>query len=133
MYEIRRARRGVYTACTTFKELAEYVRVLSSRMDEYAESLEDMEEDTDIDESIEEGPDEEDIVKMDFYNYEPWGNAERVYGIIKEAGKLGALEQLIDEMYPEGVNETELNDILTFESDWVADMLGIPELKDDEE
>ena len=133
LYEIRMARRGAYTACKTFKELAEYVRVLSSRMDEYADSLEDMEEDTDIDESIEEDPDEEDIVKMDFYNYKPWGNAERVYGIIKGAGKLGALEQLIDEMYPEGLNETELNDILTFESDWVADMLGIPELKDDEE
>lgn len=134
MYEIRRARRGVYTYCKTYEELAEYVRALSSKMDEYADSLEDMEEDTDEDEdeSFEEGL-KEATVKRDFYQYKPWSSAVPVYDKIEEVGKLSSLENLIDEMYPEGIDETDLNDLLSFDTDWLADMLGIPELKDDEE
>ena len=31
----------------------------------------------------------------------------------------------MSEMYPEGVTETELNDILWFEDEWIFDTLGI--------
>ena len=127
LYEIRMARRGAYTACKTFKELAEYVRVLSSRMDEYADSLEDI-DDEGLDEGLKEA-----TVKRDFYQYKPWSSAVPVYDKIEEVGKLSSLENLIDEMYPEGIDETDLNDLLSFDTDWLADMLGIPELKDDEE
>ena len=51
---------------------------------------------------------------------------------IEEAGLLNELESALEDMYPEGINQTDLNDLLWFESDYILDMLGIsPE--DDEE
>lgn len=62
----------------------------------------------------------------DFVNYEPWGEAVRTFDTIQDAGKMDALEQLIDDMYPDGINRTDLNDLLAFEADWVYSMLDMP-------
>lgn len=35
------------------------------------------------------------------------------------------LEQILEEIYPEGMTETELNDLLWFESDMIYEWLGI--------
>lgn len=61
----------------------------------------------------------------DFSSYEPWGAAVSTFDNIQNAGKMDALEQLIDDMYPNGVDKTELNDLLAFESDWVYSMLNM--------
>ena len=34
---------------------------------------------------------------------------------------------LIDELYPEGLTDTELNDLLWFDADWILENLGIKE------
>lgn len=34
------------------------------------------------------------------------------------------LESIFEDIYPDGIGETELNDILWFENDWIAEMLG---------
>lgn len=66
----------------------------------------------------------------DFSSYEPWGAAVSTFDNIQSAGKMDALEQLIDDMYPDGIDRTELNDLLAFESDWVYSMLDMPHDED---
>ena len=38
---------------------------------------------------------------------------------------------MIEELYPDGLTDTQLNDILWFEEEWIYETLGIP--TDDEE
>lgn len=71
------------------------------------------------------------IVLQQFSDYQPWEGAISTYEQIKSANKLDALDRLIEEMYPEGIDMTELNDLLWFDSEWVFNMLNIP--SEDEE
>ena len=58
-------------------------------------------------------------------NFEAWSGAIDTKKIILDAGLEEEFEMLIDECYPEGLTDIELNDILWFDSDWILDMLGI--------
>lgn len=74
----------------------------------------------------------------DFSSFTPAGGAIITYRIIEEADKMDAFERLIDEMYPDGIGDTELNDLLWFEDDWIFEMLNIDRedysyVEDDEE
>ena len=62
---------------------------------------------------------------MDFIHYQPWAGAIDTYALIDCNNKLDELDELITQCYPEGLTETELNDILWFDSEWVLDSLGI--------
>jgi gp187 len=64
--------------------------------------------------------------------YSPWSGAIDTFNTIEEAGKLEEFESLIDELYPDGIEEVKLNDILWFEDDWILEMLGLSE-EDEEE
>ena len=68
---------------------------------------------------------------MDFSDYQPWSGAVYTYDLIDDHNKLDELDNLITECYPNGLTQTELNDILWFNSKWVLDSLGI-EVDDDE-
>ena len=57
--------------------------------------------------------------------FEAWSGAIETKKLILDAGLEEEFEMLIDECYPKGLTDTELNDILWFDSDWVLDMLGI--------
>ena len=41
-------------------------------------------------------------------------------------------DQLIEELFPEGIDETNLNDLLRFEDSWIFEMLGISEEEEEE-
>lgn len=58
--------------------------------------------------------------------YTPWSGAVDTYNTIKEWNKVQEFEELIKELYPEGIEEVKLNDILWFEDGWVFEQLGIP-------
>lgn len=60
-----------------------------------------------------------------FDSYTPWSGAEATYSRIAEAGKLGELEDWLEEMYPDGIGETELNDLLWFDRDEVLSAMGL--------
>ena len=57
--------------------------------------------------------------------YTPWSGAVETWDKIVEEDKVDALDGLLEEMYPEGLTVTQLNDILWFESDFIFDNLGI--------
>ena len=67
-----------------------------------------------------------------FIHYQPWAGARDTYALIDCHNKLEDLDRLITECYPDGLTETQLNDILWFESDWVLDSLGIEDDDNDE-
>ena len=60
-------------------------------------------------------------------NFEAWSGAIETKKIILDAGLEEEFEMLIDELYPEGLTDTELNDLLWFHSDWILENLGIKE------
>ena len=67
-----------------------------------------------------------------FIHYQPWAGARDTYALIDYHDKLDELDELITECYPDGLTETELNDILWFDSEWVLANLGIEDGDNDE-
>ena len=68
--------------------------------------------------------------KKDFSEFEPWGQAREIYGRIEEEGKLDELENLLEETFTSELpTETEINDLLAYDWEWVYEMLDIKEEK----
>lgn len=63
-------------------------------------------------------------------NYKPWSGAVSFYEEIVDAGKLDYLEQVLGDIYPDGMSETDLNDLLWFDEEIVRDWL---DMEDEEE
>ena len=64
-------------------------------------------------------------ITMGIENFKPWSGAVSTWEEIQEAGKVEELDYLLEELYPEGIDEGKLNDLLWFESDWLFSQLGI--------
>ena len=64
----------------------------------------------------------EDLSLVDF---DAWSEAVDTKQTIIEHDKVEEFDSLIEELYPEGLSETQLNDILWFDSDRLFEMLGI--------
>ncbi len=58
-------------------------------------------------------------------NFEAWSGAKDTQARIIEEGMAKQFDALIEELYPEGLTETQLNDILWFEDEWIYETLGI--------
>lgn len=65
-------------------------------------------------------------------NFEAWSGAVNTLDRVKEAGKCDELESIIEELYPDGMSETELNDLLWFEPETIYEWLGIEEEEEEE-
>lgn len=57
--------------------------------------------------------------------FQPWAGATDTYNTIIENNCLSAFEAMIEELYPDGIEETALNDLLWFEPDFIFENLGI--------
>ena len=66
-------------------------------------------------------------------NFEAWSGAVDTLDRVREAGKCDELESILEELYPDGMSETELNDRLWFETETVFEWLGIEEEEEEEE
>ena len=71
-------------------------------------------------------------VIIDFSNYKPWSGAVDTYELIKDADKLDELEFYLEELYPDGITATQINDILWFDSEEVLKYLGLGDEEDEE-
>ena len=75
--------------------------------------------------------------RKDFGEYEPWGQAREIYERIEEEGKLDELESLLENffgLYQEELpTETEINDLLAYDWEWVYEQLGISDEDEEEE
>ena len=66
-------------------------------------------------------------------NFEAWSGAVDTLDRVREAGKCDELESILEDLYPDGMSETELNDLLWFEPETVYKWLGIEEEEEEEE
>lgn len=64
-------------------------------------------------------------------DFNAWSGAVETKETILHNNKGDDFDRLIEELYPDGLSDTQLNDVLWFESDWIFEQLGISE--DDEE
>lgn len=52
-----------------------------------------------------------------------WGGAGDTYMELTEV-ELDVIEEYLEDAYPEGMHETDLNDFMWFERDFIAELLG---------
>lgn len=60
-------------------------------------------------------------------NFEAWSGAVETKNRILAEGKGEEFDALIEELYPDGIDETQLNEFLWFEEEWIFECLGITE------
>lgn len=67
------------------------------------------------------------ITETELYGFQTWSGATVTKERIIAEGKEEEFNQFIEELYPDGLTDTELNDLLWFEDKWIYDALGIEE------
>lgn len=63
--------------------------------------------------------------------FEPWSGAVDTFKRIVECDKEEEFISILEDIYPDGMTDGQLNDILWFDSEWCYELLGIS--SDDEE
>ncbi len=62
-----------------------------------------------------------------FNEIEAWSSAKYTYEIISKNNKQDEFMALLDEIFPDGCTETELNDFLWFDDEFIFSVLDIEE------
>lgn len=62
-------------------------------------------------------------------NFEFWSGAEDAAKILTFE-ELDQIEEQLEEIYPEGMDETELNDLFWFDFDWILELIGKEECEE---
>lgn len=61
-----------------------------------------------------------------------WGQAIEVLDEIRKLGREDDLMDYLEDCFPDGADEIELNDLLSYDWEWVYSHIGMP-IDDDEE
>lgn len=72
------------------------------------------------------------ISEISLENFEAWLGGKDTMDDLSHSD-LERLEQQIEELYPDGITDTQLNDLLWFERDTIAELLGYDSFSDLEE
>ena len=56
-------------------------------------------------------------------DFTPWGGAKNTLGELT-FGQINELNDILEELYSDSIEETDLNDLLWFEQDTIAEWLG---------
>ena len=65
--------------------------------------------------------------EMSLKNFKAWSGAKDTLNKLIELDRCEDLEFILDDLYPNGLTDTQLNDILWFDDEWVYEILGIEE------
>ena len=65
--------------------------------------------------------------EMSLKNFKAWSGAKDTLNKLIELDKCDELEFVLDDLYPDGLTDTQLNDILWFDDEWIYETLGIEE------
>lgn len=63
--------------------------------------------------------------ELDLNSFKAWSGAIDTLDRIKREGKCEELESILEDTYPNGMTETELNDLLWFDPDEIYSWLGL--------
>ena len=58
-------------------------------------------------------------------DFKAWSGAKDTQETILNEGKGEEFDSLIEELYPDGIEEKHLNDLLWFDEEWLYEVLGI--------
>ena len=64
-------------------------------------------------------------MELSIRDFKAWAGALDTQEKIISAGMAEEFDNLIEELYPDGIDVTHLNDILWFDGDWILSTLGI--------
>lgn len=67
--------------------------------------------------------------ELSLSNFDFWGGAKDRAQMLT-IDELDEIEQQLEDVYPEGMDETQINDIFWFDFDWVAQMIGYEDEED---
>ena len=70
---------------------------------------------------------------LNLSQFEAWSGARYTLDRIIEEDKCEDLEFILEDLYPDGMTDTELNDLLWFEPESVFEWLGISDEEEDDE
>lgn len=70
-------------------------------------------------------------------DFEFWSGARDTVKYLGD-NELDIIESILEDLYPDGMEDVQINDIFWFEDDWIAEMLGYEDFeaimhRDDEE
>ena len=65
------------------------------------------------------------VKEISVEDFEGWSGANDTIEVIEKAGKVDEFDNLIEELYPDGLSETSLNDLLRFDYEWIYETLDI--------
>lgn len=68
-------------------------------------------------------------MKVSLKDFEFWNNARDTRSVLTDS-QLETIENTLSELYPEGLDEIELNDIFWFEDNWLAEILGYSDFEE---
>jgi hypothetical protein len=72
-------------------------------------------------------------LEISISDFQSWSGAKDTQRRIIEENKENEFDNLIEELYPDGLTNNQLNDILWFDSEWVFESLGISEEEEENE
>ena len=62
-------------------------------------------------------------------NFEFWSGAKDTAKYLTD-GEFATIESMLEDIYPDGMSETQLNDFFWFESDTIAEWLGYSDFEE---
>ena len=68
--------------------------------------------------------------ELSIREFEAWSGAIDTKKKIIDNDKAEEFDELIEEIFPDGVSDTYLNDLLWFDANWVLETLGISEIEE---
>lgn len=71
-------------------------------------------------------------VDFDILYENAWGQAVKVLDEISDANMEEELMDFLEDLYPDGADAVELNDLLAYDWEWVYSQIGMP-IDDEEE
>lgn len=73
------------------------------------------------------------ISEIGIADFKAWSGAVETKQAIIDADKEAEFDALIEELYPDGLTGTQLNDMLWHESEYMLYLMGISDADDDDE
>ena len=73
------------------------------------------------------------ISEIGLREFNTWSGATDTKNTIIENNKGDDFDSLIEELYPDGLSDTQLNDILWFDTEWIFESLDINQEEEPDE
>lgn len=68
--------------------------------------------------------------ELSIRDFKAWSGAADTKKKIIDNNMVEEFDQLIEEIFPEGISDTYLNDLLWFDANWILETLGISEIEE---